>query len=134
MGTLTMLFQQPDWGEEDGDGAPQLSALTWGAVQNKNVEKQRNKGSEERSEESKDGITNEKPKKKRKKLKKKFESENGTIGGNIVKKAGKLSAKIGHSLAVTAAYKLDKLTNSPSATKSLLEKEDEEEPKRVLVR
>ena len=126
--TLTMLFQQPDWGEEDGDGAPQLSALTWGAVQN--VKKKKNKESEDRSEESKDGITNETPKKKRKKIKKKSESENGTIGGDIVKKAGKLSAKIGHGLAVTAAYKLDKFTNSPSATKSLLEKEDEEEPKK----
>jgi len=131
-----MLFQQPDWGEEEGGGdaadwvgeggggAPQFSALTWGAVQTETVKK--NKVIKE-TEEHKIKCESASPRKKRKKTKKKVETESGTMGADIVKKAGKLSAKIGHGLAVTAAYKLDKFTNSPSATKSLLEKEDTEE-------
>jgi len=126
-----MLFQQPDWGEEGDGGAPQFSALTWGAVQTETVKKNKNKEvSEEKSEDNKNISESETLRKKRKKAKKKVKAENGTIGVDIVKKASKLSAKIGHGLAVTAAYKLDRYTNSPSATKSLLDKEDKEMSKK----
>jgi len=126
-----MLFQQPDWGEEGDGEAPQFSALTWGAVQTETARKNKSKKeSEENREVNKNISESETPKKRRKKTKKKVEAENGTVGVDIVKKAGKLSAKIGHGLAVTAAYKLDKYTNSPSATKSLLEKEDKERSKK----
>ena len=39
----------------------------------------------------------------------------------MVKKAKKLSTQLGHGLAVTATYSMDKFANSPSATRALLE-------------
>eukprot|EP00090_Calanus_glacialis_P041839 TRINITY_DN74388_c0_g1_i1.p1 TRINITY_DN74388_c0_g1~~TRINITY_DN74388_c0_g1_i1.p1 ORF type:complete len:539 (-),score=231.21 TRINITY_DN74388_c0_g1_i1:48-1664(-) len=154
-----MLFEQPGWEEEEGaGGAPQLSALTWAAVQAEGGKKRRKKSKESKvtsksslkgsdkfpSDESKkekkrkkskdskpssesksdisisDSIPSNEPKKK-KKLKKPKITESGEAADSLAKKAGKLTAKLGHSLAVTAAYKLDKFANSPSATKALLD-------------
>lgn len=158
-----MLFEQPGWEEEEGaGGAPQLSALTWAAVQAQGDKKRRKKSKDSKvtsesksnlkasdklpSEESKkekkqkkskvskassesksdisisDSVSCDEPKKKKKlKKSKTTDAESGEAADSLAKKAGKLSAKLGHSLAVTAAYKLDKFANSPSATKALLD-------------
>jgi len=139
-----MLFQQPDWGADGdepsdwGDGdcidAPRLSALTWGAVQTGECKKKKSKN--ESDVQIKDGKGEQIPEmepisKKSKRNKKKKEVQISTVGG-LANKAGKLSARLGHGLAVTAAYKLDKFTNSPSATETLLDKQTKQKSGRVV--
>jgi len=125
-----MLFEQPGWEDEGGaDGAPQLSALTWAAVQTEGGKKKRKKSKEPKASSetisdniSRESVTSEEPKKKKKRKKSKTaDVEGGETADSLAKKAGKLSAKLGHSLAVTAAYKMDKFANSPSATRALLD-------------
>jgi len=129
-----MLFQQPDWGDGDCIDAPRLSALTWGAVQTGECNKKKSKN--ESDVQIKDGKGEQIPEmepisKKSKRNKKKKEVQISTVGG-LANKAGKLSARLGHGLAVTAAYKLDKFTNSPSATETLLDKQTKQKSGRMV--
>jgi len=120
-----MLFDQPGWEDEEGAGAaPQLSALTWAAVQAEGGKKRKKKGSKAASVSNVDKTVNNTVSHKKSKKKSKSNSSepaSAVAGPSMVKKAKKLSTQLGHGLAVTAAYSMDKFANSPSATRALLE-------------
>jgi len=133
-----MLFTLPEWGEEEGADtergsavAPKLSALTWGAVQTeKCIQNKIDDGGRTAAE-----ASNSVMKKKKKKRKHTGDAESSTAEGtsSLAKKAEKLSAKLGHSLAVSTAYKLDKFVNSPSATRTLLDPDGMEGPRQSSI-
>jgi len=129
-----MLFTLTEWGEEEEGGStekgsaadPKLSALTWGAVQTEKDIKKKIDGDDKTARDASNSVTQKKKKKRRLT----GDAESSTAKGtSLAKKAEKLSAKLGHSLAVSTAYKLDKFVNSPSATKTLLDPDDMEGPR-----